>query len=159
TYSYDFDNDGTFEVTNSSSAQASVPATFLNTAGSHLIDARITDAIGGFTDYTTIITVNPLPTATFANSGPIDLGQTATVSFSAPSDALPTYTYSYDFDNNGTFEVANSNSTQASVPASFINTLGSHLIHARITDAIGFFSDYTTTVTVNALPTATFSNN
>jgi hypothetical protein len=159
TYSYDFDNNGTFESANSSSTQAAVPASFLNTVGSHLIHGRVTDSSGGFTDYTTTITVNPLPAATLANSGPVDLGQTATVSFSGASGGSGGYTYSYDFDNNGTFEIASSNSTQATVPPSYLNTVGSHLIHGRVTDSSGGFADYTTTVTVNALPTATFANN
>jgi hypothetical protein len=159
TYSFDFNNNGTFEISGSASAQATVPASYLSTAGSHVVRGRITDSKGGFTDYTTTITVNALPTATFTNGGAVDLGQTATVSFSGAAGGSGGYTYSYDFNNNGTFEISGSASAQATVPASYLNTAGSHVVHGRITDSSGGFTDFATTITVNALPTATFNNN
>jgi hypothetical protein len=158
TYSYDFDNNGTFEVASSALASATVPASYLSTAGAHVVHGRITDSLGGFTDYTTTVTVNALPTATFTNSGAVDKGSSATVSFSGAAGGSGGYTYSYDFNNDGTFEVTGSAAATATVPASYLNTAGAHVVHGRITDSLGGFSDYTTTVTVNALPTATFSN-
>src|SRR5262249_45436014 len=127
--------------------------------GDHIVHGRQMVSSTSFIDYTTTITVNPLPSAALTNGGPVDLGQSATVSFTAPTGGTGAYTYSYDFDSNGTFEVTNSGSTQVSVPASFLNTVGSHLIHARLTDTIGGFTDYTTTVSVNSLPSATLTNN
>jgi hypothetical protein len=162
TYSYDFNNDSTFEISGSASAQVTVPASYLSSAGGHVVHGRITDSKGGFTDYTTTVTVNAVsspPTATFTNGGAVDVGQTATVSFSGASGGSGGYTYSYDFNNNGTFEISGSSSAQATVPASYLNTAGSHIVHGRITDSSGAFTDYTTTITVNALPTATFGNN
>ena len=55
---------------------------------------------------------NVAPTATFANDGPVAEGSTATVTFSGQSDPsaddLANLTYSYDFDNDGMFEVIGS---------------------------------------------------
>src|SRR6185369_15126199 len=74
-YSFDFNNDGFFEVTDSTSASATVPANYL-TAGTHTIKGRIKDQNGGFTDYTTTITANSVgnqaPTASFGNGGAVN---------------------------------------------------------------------------------------
>jgi hypothetical protein len=59
-YSYDFNNDGTYEITNSLSSSATVPSSFLATAGTKTIAGRIMDKDGGFTVYTTDITVTPV---------------------------------------------------------------------------------------------------
>src|SRR5439155_4150315 len=58
-YSYDFNNDGVFEISNSTSPTASYTFT---TPGNYTVRGRITDKDGGFTDYTTTVTVNPVPT-------------------------------------------------------------------------------------------------
>ena len=51
-YSYDFDNDGTFEVTVTSSASATVPASFLaDGPGTRTVRAVVADNDGGFTSY------------------------------------------------------------------------------------------------------------
>jgi hypothetical protein len=93
------------------------------------------------------------PTAAFTNGGPVTLGQTATVSFSGATGGNGTYTYSYDFNNDSTFEITNTSLASASVPASYLNTVGAHVIHGRITDPTGGgFTDYTTTITVNTPP-------
>ena len=64
-YSYDFDNNGTFEVGNgtyaggSASATATVPASFLDDGPSvRVARLRITDKDNGSTDFLTSITVN-----------------------------------------------------------------------------------------------------
>jgi hypothetical protein len=89
------------------------------------------------------------PTAAFTNSGPVAQGATATVSFSGASGGSGGYNYSYDFNNDGTFEISGSSSTQATVPASDLSAAGSHVVHGRITDSSGAFTDYTTTISVN----------
>jgi uncharacterized protein (DUF2141 family) len=66
-YSYDFNNDGVFDTIDSASSSATVAASYLSTTGSHTIKGRIKDKDGGFTDYTTTITVN----ATGAISGTV----------------------------------------------------------------------------------------
>ncbi len=157
TYSYDFSDDGTFEVVNSSTAAISIPAGYFLTGASTLtVRGRITDAYGLYTDYTTTIPIeDPPPTATFSNNGLSSGGALPVVSFSDPFDPLPAdraagFTYSYDFADNGTFQIVNSSSPSATIPASFIHGPGGYTVHGRITDKNGNFTDYTTLVTVPA---------
>jgi hypothetical protein len=154
TYSYDFNNAGTFQVVNSPSASATVPASYLAAPGDHVVHGRITDSAGLFSDYTTTITVHSNtsspPTATFDNSGPVNQGGTANVFFTHQAGGSGGYTYSYDFNNGGTFQIVNSPSASATVPASYLAAPGDHVVHGRITDSAGLFSDYTTTITVHS---------
>jgi PKD repeat protein len=237
-YSYDFDNNGTWEQTDVTSASAT---TSYATSGSKTVKARIKDKDGGFTDYTTTVTVNGAPTAnagvdktanegssvsftgtagggvgtlsydwdfgdgsahatgtltpshtyadngtytvtltvtdaasqvatdtavvtinnvaptaTLSNNGPVLVNNTVTVSFSGQADVSAPdqaagFRYSYDFDNNGTWDLADV--TTASASTSFA-TSGSKTVKARIKDKDGGFTDYTTTVTVNGALTA-----
>ena len=84
-YSYDFNNDGLFEITNSTSASASVPASYLVTTGSQVIHARISDVGGNFTDYTTKISVKASnPTVAVATAAsPAVAGQSVSFVFTA----------------------------------------------------------------------------
>jgi hypothetical protein len=84
------------------------------------------------------------------NSGPVNEGSTGTVSFSnLPADTTG-YTYSYDFNNDGVFEVNNSTSPTAVVPASYLDDGPStRTVHARLTLLSGAFTDYTTAIKVN----------
>ncbi|MBI3258396.1 MAG: hypothetical protein HYZ54_02780, partial [Ignavibacteriae bacterium] len=107
-YSYDFDNNGIFEIANSSSLAATVPASFLaDGPATRTVHGRIIDKDGGFTDYTTLVAVNNVaPTASLSNNGPVSESGTATVSFAsqadvAGADVAAGFKYSYDFDNNG----------------------------------------------------------
>jgi hypothetical protein len=122
-----------------------------------VVHGRITDSLGGFSDYTTTVTVNPLPTATFGNSGPVNEGSAATVTFSAQAGGTGGYTYSYDFGNTGTFQISGSTSASAAVPASLLaEGPATVTVRGRISDALGGFTDYLTTVTVtDAPPTVT----
>ncbi|MGB5049183.1 MAG: choice-of-anchor Q domain-containing protein, partial [Caldilineaceae bacterium] len=102
---------------------------------------------------------NVAPTASLGNDGPVNDGQTAVVSFSSqrdPSSADTTsgFHYSYDFDNDGTFEITNTLAATATVPAGYLTGVTSRTVRGRIADKDGGYTDYTTTVTINA-PTAT----
>ena len=100
------------------------------------------------------VTVNDVPPiATFAGGGPVPIGSAGAVSFTGVSDVSPAvqaagFTYSYDFNNDGTFEVAASASPTVTVPASYLSAPGLHTIHGRVTDTNGGFADYTTTINV-----------
>ncbi len=257
-YSYDFDNDDTFDVSNSSVSTATVPASYLTGVTTRTVRARIADKDGGFNDYTTVLTIlqptlsvsksvspasvaehaavtytvivsntgagtatnvtvsdsvvgvlgssfslaaghsitytypvsqddgpltvintatvtsnqtspihssvtaqwqNVAPTASLDNSGPVNDGETALVSFGSQNDPSTTDTtsgfrYSYDFDNDGTFDVSNSSVPTATVPAGYLSGVTTRTVRARIADKDGGFSDYTTAISVNA-PTAT----
>ena len=137
-YSYDFDNDGTFEIIDSPSASAVVPASYLIDGPSvRTVRARISDKDEGSTEYTTTITIkNVAPTATFSNNGAVNEGSSGTVSFSgqfdpSTADNAAGFRYSYDFDNDGTFEIIDSPSASAVVPASYLDRRPGHPYHPR----------------------------
>jgi PKD repeat protein len=78
---------------------------------------------------------------------------TASVSFSNVSGGAGGYTYSYDFNNSGTFQVSNSTSASATIPESYVNDGPATLtVHGRVTDSAGNFADYTTSITVTNVP-------
>ncbi len=52
TCSYDFDNDGTFELTNVRDPNVTVPASYLTTAGTLTVRGAVNDPDGGSTEYT-----------------------------------------------------------------------------------------------------------
>ncbi len=124
---------------------------------------RITNGRSTVTSNPSTLYVTPVPpTATLSNNGPVAQGSPATVSFSKQFDPSPVesaagFLYSYDFLDNGTFEVANSKSPVSAVPASDLLTVGPHIVHARITEAKGGkYTDYYTTINVVAsLPKVT----
>ncbi len=154
-YSYDFNNDGVFDIVDSTSAAQL--HTFTDN-GAYTVKGRIQDKDGGFTDYTTLVTVNNVaPTAGFGNSGPVNEGSAVTLSFSNPTDPSSTdanagYKYSYDFNNDGVFDVVDS--TSGSRLHTFADN-GVYTVKGRIKDKDGGFTDYTTLVTVNNVaPTA-----
>jgi PKD repeat protein len=91
------------------------------------------------------------PSATFTNSGPVNEGGSATASFTNVSDpAGAGVSYSYDFNNDGVFEIKDTPNASASVPSSLLadgpKTLA---IRGRVTDADGRFSEYVTQLQVN----------
>src|SRR5207237_1012673 len=144
---------------------ASTTCTFPDGPSSHSVRGRIFDKDNGYTDYTTTVTVNNVaPTATLANGGSVNEHSAGSVSFSNQHDVSPTdqaagFMYSYDFDNDGTFEIAGSSSPSATVPASYLDDgPGSRTVHGRILDKDGGYTDYTTIITINNVaPTATFN--
>ena len=82
-YAYDFNNDGTFEVGDgtyagsSTTVSATVPASYLAQGpGTRTVLGRILDKDGGFTDYTTTITIN--------NVAPVAQDQSVTTNQDTP---------------------------------------------------------------------------
>ena len=166
TYSYDFNNDGTFEITSSRTSSATVPASYLANPGSHTLRGRITDKNGGSRIYTTTLSVVAIPpTAAFATGGSVSLGAAGSVSFTqvhdSPGDLAAGFTYSYDFNNDGAFDIINSRASTVTVPTQYLRTAGAHTIRGRISDVHGASSSYTANLRVIATPptppTALFS--
>ena len=248
-YSYDFNNDGTFEITNSTAATATIPASFLaNGPFTRTVRGRVSDKDGGFTDYSSSIavtnvaptvTLDPIPTgktelqsvtvsasatdpsaadaaagftfawtitkgiatiasgagnsftfnppdngtytvsviatdkdgghssavssalvisnvapgATFNSPATVTEGANAMVSFTTPIDGAADLTagllYSYDFNNDGTFEITNSTAATATIPASFLaDGPFTRTVRGRVADRDGGFTDYTGTILV-----------
>jgi hypothetical protein len=105
--------------------------------------------------------IGPPPTATFSGPSSVNAGSTnAAVTFSNPSGGSGGYTYSYDFNDSGTFEINNSTSPTATIPEGYVdNGPATLVVHGRITDSNGDYTDYTTSITINDVaPTATMSN-
>jgi large repetitive protein len=160
-YSYDFNDDGIYEIgdgqsyANSVTApQARVPASFLDEGPSRkLIRARIFDRDGGFTEYKTAIRVaNVAPTATFAIAGRVVPGRKVSLLFTgmtdpSPSDRLAGFRYAFDFDNDGQFDVVQRSPLFERV----WSQPGSYTVRGRILDKDGGFRDYTTSVMIPAL--------
>jgi hypothetical protein len=156
-YAYSCSNGDLSGATYASTAgsTASTTCTFDDGPSTHTVKARIIDKDDGFTEYTTIVTVdNVNPTASLGNSGPVNEGSPATISFSGqfdPSSADTTAGFHYAFacDNGDlsgtTYAVAGSS---ASSTCTFIDN-GTYTVRARIIDKDGGFSEYTTVVTVN----------
>jgi hypothetical protein len=155
-YEWDTNYNGTTFVARATGVNASFSAVGLDGPSSRAIALRVTDGNGITAIATASVTINNAPPkATFAAGGTVTLGAAGSVSFSgqtdpSPADVTAGFKYSYDFDNNNTFETANSTSATTSVPASYLSTAGSHTIHGRIIDKDGGFTDYTTTIQVNA---------
>jgi CSLREA domain-containing protein len=156
-YSYDFDNDGTFEVLDSLLASAVVPAAYLDDGpGSRTVRARITDQDGGFTDYQTAIAIaNVAPTATLQAPTAVDQGSPFSVALLNgfdPSTTDSTFGFHYAFALDGTSldgaTYANSGSAAAHGYL-FNDAPGDHTILARIFDKDGGYSDYLASVHVN----------
>ena len=109
-YSFDFDNDGTFEIQGSSVASADIPVQYLaDGPATRTVLGRIEDEDGGFRDYTTSIQVNNLPPVAEA-SGPYSVGEGSALTLNGEgtdaagvSDSL---TYAWDFDGDGQYDDA-----------------------------------------------------
>jgi RHS repeat-associated protein len=98
------------------------------------------------------------PTATLQNSGPVVEGSTAVVSLAnqfdpSAADTAAGFSYSFDFDNDGTFEVTNSLVASATVPAQYLTDgPGSRTVKVRTIDKDGDFTDFTTIITIENAP-------
>ncbi|RKQ90613.1 hypothetical protein C8N24_0425 [Solirubrobacter pauli] len=161
TYSFDFGGDGTWDVADSATASAAVPAALLVDGPASLtVRGRITDKDGGATVYTTTIAItNAAPTAKLTGVTVVE-GSPATVRFSDQDDVSAVdkaagFTYEYDVDGDGTFEVKN---TVPSVTVATTDGPSTREIRGALIDKDGGRSTYTATITVeNAAPTATLT--
>ena len=113
-------------------------------------------ATSGALSQSTAVTVSDSPTAMFAlgNGGATQQGDAAAVSFDVASgrnlpDAAGPFTYSFDFGNTGTFEIAGSSSPTATVPAAYLaQAEGSLTVRGRVQDSLGDSTDYTTSIPI-----------
>src|SRR5205823_2754530 len=88
-----------------SGSSASTTCTFDDGPSTHTVKARIFDKDGGYTEYTTAVTVNNVaPTADLNNNGPVFEGSAVSVSFlnqHDPSSADTTAGFHYAYDCAG----------------------------------------------------------
>ena len=124
--------------------------------GTYTATLTVTDAYGKTAQDSAVITVlNVNPTATLSNNGPVLVNSPVTISFSnqfdpSSADTAAGFKYSYDFNNDGTFELTDVSSATASTSYS---AAGTYIVRGRIKDKDGGYTDYTTTVTVTTAAT------
>ncbi len=162
TYSFDFNNGptdgGVFQIQNSGTSTATVPASFLSSPGQKLVVMRIQDAFGDFTDYSTDITVNDVaPSVNLGLPNPASGTQNATFtrngSFTYPGNDAP-YTAMVDYDfgavSDPGFIPLTLNANNPYTLSNTYNTAGSHTIKVEVTDAFGTTGSATLPVNVTA---------
>jgi CSLREA domain-containing protein len=107
------------------------------------------DGQGGTSTTTFALVVNNVaPTITsVSNNGPIIVGGSATITVTAtdPAGANDPLTYSFDCDNNGTFEIGPQAGNSASCTFA---TTGSRTVNVRVADGDGGVATGSTVVTV-----------
>ena len=142
-YSFDWDNNGNYEVVDQTAANAS---TSFGATGSYVVGVRVRDGDGGVATGTTTVVVQPQTLGvTATNNGPVRRGQPATVTAAGTQELSDTLLYSFDWDNNGSYEVVDQ--TAASASTSFGAT-GSYVVGVRVRDGDGGVATGTTTVVV-----------
>ena len=103
--------------------------------------------------------INDDPTARFSSGSTVLEGSTGVVCFSSQHDTPPDlaagFRYSYDFDNDGIFELTDVLAAKVTVPAVFLaDGPGVRIVRGRISDQHGASTDYTTLIRIlNAPPT------
>lgn len=168
-YSYDLDNDGKWDVGDGrtfaggvTDTSAVIPPALLVNSGTRVVKARVFDKDGGYTETKLTVPVrNAAPRATFRVDGPVNEGSPATVRFGGVTDASPADTkagfrYSYDFNNDGVYEVGDGKTfagsvatATARVPGTFLKDNGTYPVRARVFDKDGGSAEYITVVRVN----------
>ncbi|MCX7744778.1 MAG: PKD domain-containing protein, partial [Flavobacteriales bacterium] len=138
-YSWTGPNGFTNTTQNPSITNASV-------AASGVYTVTVTSAAGCTATATTSATINPLPTPTAGNSGPVCQGTTLYLTASGGTS------YSWTGPNGFTNASQNPSITNASVAASGVYTV-------TVTSAAGCTATATTSATINPLPTPTAGNN
>ena len=140
TYEWDFgDGTATNTLQNPSHAYAA--------AGSYTVTVTATDAVGEQAGWTTIITVNALPSLV-AMASPTTIDATQSVSYSCtPTNGTPPYTYAWEFGDGGTSDLQN--------PSHAYSTPGSYSANLTLTDAVGESASWTVIITVNSLLSVT----
>ncbi|MDX1963636.1 MAG: fibronectin type III domain-containing protein [Pirellulales bacterium] len=159
-YSYDFTNDGTFEIVDSLTPAATFSPP---DQGDYTIRVRITDKDNATRIVTTNYNVtNAPPTAVLGLNlgGVISEGaaglQLRFTGASDPSsaDTAAGFRYSYDLDGNGTFDPGLIDLAGVSAQPLGVPQEGQFLARARITDKDGGFRDYSLNYIVANAPPA-----
>jgi hypothetical protein len=144
TYEWDFDYAGTFTV-DANGPSPTFSAGDLDGPSTLTVALRVTDNEGLTSIATaTVVITNANPTATFSYSDAV----VRSVSFSNPNDPSAAdraagFKYSYDFNNDGVFEVVDSPTSSETVPAEFFDKVTQNLtVIGRISDKDGGFTEY-----------------
>lgn len=124
--------------------------------GMYTVYGRVYDDDDNYSQYSTAVTVNNVPPiATMFSVGSVNEGSTGWVSFSeqldpSNADTMAGFTYSYDFDSDGFFELTEMPEPSVVVPQAYLNDGPAELtVTGRITDKDGGFSDFSTSISVD----------
>lgn len=129
-------------------------------SGSYTVTLTVQDPYGGEgVASSTIQLANVAPTATWAGTTTVDEGGSATLSLvdaadAASADASAGFRYAFDIDANGTWDSGDGTwdgspaSSEMTVPASRLPSLGNYSLKGRVLDKDGGFTDYVQTITV-----------
>lgn len=152
-YEWDFDYNGSSFNVDATGASVKFWAGKLDGPATHTVALRVRDNTGviSVVDSHALEIRNTPPSCTLTNSGPVYVGKSATVTFSAPfdpslADSTAGFNYRVDFDNDGVFDFVSTGRTHA-VPAALLATPGNRTISGRVSDKDGY-SDLTTVLTV-----------
>ena len=152
TYAWDFTNDGTVDSTEKN------PSHIYDTAGTYTVNLTVTNHAGSDTeiktDYITVSTPLVPPTAAFTSdiqSGIVPL----TVRFTDQSTGTGPFTYSWDFNNDGTADSTEQN------PSHVYDTAGIYAVKFTVTGPGGLDdeikTDYITVSPAPVVPSAGFT--
>lgn len=134
---------------------ASVTHTYADGMVTHTVTATATDEDGTFSANSVSVTVNNVaPTANIGGPYTVGEGGLITLNGSAtdPAGAADPLTFSWDLDNNGSFEISGASPVFS---AAGIDGPATRTIHLRVTDGDGGIALVSTMVSiVNVAPTA-----
>jgi hypothetical protein len=144
-YAWDLDNDGQFD-----DAAVITPTYTWPDNGVFTLSLRVTDS-GALTSTATSTAniANLAPTInSVSNSGPVDSGEVVTVTVTATDPGTDSLTYSFDWDNNGVYEISDQSSNVAThvFPGADVYVVG-----VRVRDGEGGEATGSTTVSVGAV--------
>ena len=152
TYSWDLDNNGSFETAGQS---PTFSAAGRDGPGSQTVVLKVCDNKGACaTSSATVTITNVAPTiVAVSNNGPVDEPASATISVTAtdPAGALDPLAYSFDCDNDGIYEIGPQSASTAG--CSYPDD-GTYQVNVLVTDGDGGSATGSTTVSVpNVAPT------
>jgi RTX calcium-binding nonapeptide repeat (4 copies)/PKD domain len=146
-YAYDFNNDGTFDVGDGSyggsltSAAAAVPAIYLADGPATVtVKARIIDKDGGFTDYTTNVTVvNVPPTLSISGAAVTNEGASYSLGLSSSDPGADTISsWAINWGDGSAVQTVSGN--PSSVTHTFADGSNNYTISASATDEDGTYA-------------------
>jgi serine protease len=146
TYEWDWESDGTYDVSTSSATIEHV----WNDDYSGTVTFRVTDDKGKIdTDTASVIVNNVAPTA--EAGGPYNgiVGEPITLTGSATDPGVDTFTYAWDLNNDGTYETSGQTATNT------WSTAGTYTVGLQVTDDDGGVGTDTAQVTVTEAPSNT----
>src|SRR5688500_2418993 len=154
-YEWDFDYDGSSFDVDGSGANPNFSAAGVNGPALRTIALRVTDNHGAVGIVTALLTVNALPTGHAGGSYVVNAGGSIVLDGSGSGDVDGSIV-SYEWDLNYDGSTFNSDATGASATfsASGLSGPGVRTVALRVTDDRGATHLVTTTVTINAAPTA-----